>query len=97
MILTDRELLVLRFLPSHLTNAEIARECFLSVNTVKAHPNTGVRFVGGAEGPSHRPFGACEGALGPLESPTSASPEAYPAWVWPGSPGPLLGLEHAAS
>ena len=37
MILTDRELPVLRFLPSHLTNAEIARECFMSVNTVKAH------------------------------------------------------------
>ncbi len=37
VILTDRELLVLRFLPSHLTNAEIARECFMSVNTVKAH------------------------------------------------------------
>jgi len=36
-ILTERELLVLRFLPSHLTNAEIARECLMSVNTVKAH------------------------------------------------------------
>jgi hypothetical protein len=28
VILTERELLMLRFLPSHLTNAEIARECF---------------------------------------------------------------------
>jgi LuxR family transcriptional regulator, maltose regulon positive regulatory protein len=28
---------VLRFLPSHLTNAEIARECLMSVNTVKSH------------------------------------------------------------
>ena len=37
VILTGRELLVLRFLPSHLTNAEIARECTMSVNTVKAH------------------------------------------------------------
>ena len=36
-ILTDRELLVLRFLPSRFTNAEIARECLMSVNTVKAH------------------------------------------------------------
>jgi len=36
-ILTERELSVLRFLPSRLTNAEIARECFMSVNTVKAH------------------------------------------------------------
>ena len=37
VILTDRELLVLRFLPSHLTNAEMARECVMSVNTVKGH------------------------------------------------------------
>jgi LuxR family transcriptional regulator, maltose regulon positive regulatory protein len=37
VILTEREQLVLRFLPSHLTNAEIASECFMSVNTVKAH------------------------------------------------------------
>ena len=36
-ILTERELLVLRFLPSRLTNAEIARECLMSVNTVKTH------------------------------------------------------------
>ena len=36
-VLTDRELSVLRFLPSRLTNAEIARECFMSVNTVKVH------------------------------------------------------------
>jgi len=36
-ILTGRELSVLRFLPSRLTNAEIARECLMSVNTVKAH------------------------------------------------------------
>jgi LuxR family transcriptional regulator, maltose regulon positive regulatory protein len=35
--MTDREQSVLRFLPSHLTNAEIARECLMSVNTVKAH------------------------------------------------------------
>jgi LuxR family maltose regulon positive regulatory protein len=36
-ILTDRELSVLQFLPSHLTNPEIARECIMSVNTVKTH------------------------------------------------------------
>ena len=36
-MLTERELLMLRFLPSHLTNAEIARECLMWVNTVKAH------------------------------------------------------------
>jgi ATP/maltotriose-dependent transcriptional regulator MalT len=36
-ILTEHELSVLRFLPSHLTYAEIARESFISVNTVKTH------------------------------------------------------------
>jgi DNA-binding CsgD family transcriptional regulator len=36
-ILTERELSVLRFLPSRLTNAGIATECLMSVNTVKAH------------------------------------------------------------
>ena len=35
--LTEHELSVLRFLPSHLTYAEIARECFISINTVKTH------------------------------------------------------------
>jgi LuxR family maltose regulon positive regulatory protein len=36
-VLTDRELTILRYLPTRLTNDEIARECLLSVNTVKAH------------------------------------------------------------
>jgi LuxR family transcriptional regulator, maltose regulon positive regulatory protein len=36
-ILTERELSVLRFLPSRLTYAEIAGECLMSVNTVKTH------------------------------------------------------------
>jgi LuxR family transcriptional regulator, maltose regulon positive regulatory protein len=36
-VLTERELLVFQYLPSRLTNAEIARECFMSVNTVKTH------------------------------------------------------------
>ncbi len=35
--LTEREQAVLRFLPSRLTNQEIGTECFMSVNTVKAH------------------------------------------------------------
>jgi len=35
--LTDRELAVLRLLPARLTNAQIADECFMSVNTVKTH------------------------------------------------------------
>jgi len=36
-IFTERELSVLRFLPSHFTNPEIATECGMSVNTVKWH------------------------------------------------------------
>lgn len=35
--LTDRELTVLRFLPTMRSNAEISTEMFISVNTVKAH------------------------------------------------------------
>ena len=35
--LTDRELMVLRYLPLMMTNAEIASELYVSVNTVKAH------------------------------------------------------------
>ena len=37
VILTERELSVLRFLPTRLTNAEIGIECRMSVNTVKWH------------------------------------------------------------
>jgi LuxR family maltose regulon positive regulatory protein len=37
VVLSQREDAVLRFLPSRLTNKEIARECFMSVNTVKTH------------------------------------------------------------
>ena len=37
VILTERELAVLRFMPFHHTNAEIASECRMSVNTVKWH------------------------------------------------------------
>jgi LuxR family maltose regulon positive regulatory protein len=35
--LTERERDVLRFLPTRLTTGEIASECFMSLNTVKAH------------------------------------------------------------
>ena len=35
--LSERELAVLRFLPTMMSNAEIASEMFVSVNTVKTH------------------------------------------------------------
>jgi len=35
--LTETELRVLRFLPTNLSRAEIARELYLSVNTVNTH------------------------------------------------------------
>jgi LuxR family transcriptional regulator, maltose regulon positive regulatory protein len=35
--LSDRELAVLRFLPTMMSNAEIASEMFVSVNTIKTH------------------------------------------------------------
>jgi LuxR family maltose regulon positive regulatory protein len=35
--LTDREMEVLTYLPSRLTNAELAERCFVSVNTIKTH------------------------------------------------------------
>ncbi len=44
--LSDREMTVLRLLPSHLSYAEIAAELFLSVNTVKANLKTLYRKLG---------------------------------------------------
>jgi LuxR family maltose regulon positive regulatory protein len=35
--LTDRERSVLRFLPTRLSNSEMAAELFISTNTVKTH------------------------------------------------------------
>jgi LuxR family maltose regulon positive regulatory protein len=35
--LTDRELEILSLLPSRLTNMELAKHCYVSVNTIKAH------------------------------------------------------------
>nr|MDJ0952337.1 LuxR C-terminal-related transcriptional regulator [Acidimicrobiia bacterium] len=35
--LTDRELAVLRLLPTRMTNQRIADELFISINTVKTH------------------------------------------------------------
>jgi LuxR family maltose regulon positive regulatory protein len=44
--LTDREQLVLRYLSSALSNAEIAAELYLSVNTVKTHQRRIYRKLG---------------------------------------------------
>jgi LuxR family maltose regulon positive regulatory protein len=44
--LTDRELSVLRLLPTMMSNAEIADELFVSVNTVKAHLKSLYRKLG---------------------------------------------------
>ena len=35
--LTDRELEILAYLPTRFTNVELARRCFVSVNTIKTH------------------------------------------------------------
>ncbi len=44
--LSESELAVLRFLPSHLTNEEIGAALFLSVNTVKTHLRSAYRKLG---------------------------------------------------
>jgi LuxR family maltose regulon positive regulatory protein len=44
--LTESELAVLRFLPSHMTNQEIAEALFLSINTVKTHLRSVYRKLG---------------------------------------------------
>jgi LuxR family maltose regulon positive regulatory protein len=44
--LTDREQHVLRYLASNLSNAEIASELYLSVNTVKTHQRMIYRKLG---------------------------------------------------
>jgi LuxR family maltose regulon positive regulatory protein len=35
--MTDRELEILSYLPSRLTNTELAEQCYVSVNTIKTH------------------------------------------------------------
>ena len=47
--LTEREQTILRYLASSLSNAEIANELYLSVNTIKTHQRTIYRKLG-AEG-----------------------------------------------
>ena len=44
--LTSSELAVLRFLPSHMTNQEVAEALFLSINTVKTHLRSVYRKLG---------------------------------------------------
>jgi LuxR family transcriptional regulator, maltose regulon positive regulatory protein len=46
VLLTDSELAVLRFLPSHMTNQEIAEALFLSINTIKTHLSSVYRKLG---------------------------------------------------
>ncbi len=45
-LLTEREANILRFLPTRLSNHEIARETFVSVNTVKTHLRSIYRKLG---------------------------------------------------
>jgi LuxR family maltose regulon positive regulatory protein len=47
--LTDREAAVLRFLPTMMSNHEIAAELFVSVNTVKTHLRSIYRKLGAAD------------------------------------------------
>jgi LuxR family maltose regulon positive regulatory protein len=47
--LTDREAAVLRFLPTMMSNQEIAAELFVSVNTVKTHLRSIYRKLGAAD------------------------------------------------
>jgi LuxR family maltose regulon positive regulatory protein len=44
--LTDRELEILGHLPDHSTSAELARQCFVSVNTIKTHTTHIYRKLG---------------------------------------------------
>jgi LuxR family maltose regulon positive regulatory protein len=45
-VLTDRELAILRYLPTIMSNREIARQLYVSVNTVKTHLKQVYRKLG---------------------------------------------------
>jgi LuxR family maltose regulon positive regulatory protein len=45
-VLTDRELAILRYLPTIMSNQELARELYVSVNTVKTHLKQVYRKLG---------------------------------------------------
>ena len=44
--LTDRERTVLRYLPTRLTNREVAAELYVSLNTLKTHLQSTYRKLG---------------------------------------------------
>ncbi|HEY6317626.1 MAG TPA: LuxR C-terminal-related transcriptional regulator [Acidimicrobiia bacterium] len=58
-VMTEREAAVLRFLPTLLTNQEIAKECLMSVNTVKTH----LKSIYSKLGVSSRPSAVAEARL----------------------------------
>ena len=70
--LTDREHLVLAYLPTMLSNTEIADQMFVSVNTVKAHLKSLYRKLGVA---SRRAAVARGRALGVIPSGRGDEPE----------------------
>ena len=45
-VLTERELAILRYLPTVMSNQEIARQLYVSVNTVKTHLKQVYRKLG---------------------------------------------------
>ena len=45
-VLTDRELAILRYIPTIMSNREIARQLYVSVNTVKTHLKQVYRKLG---------------------------------------------------
>lgn len=45
-VLSPRELVILRYLPSHLSNAELAEQLFVSQNTIKTHLRSIYRRLG---------------------------------------------------